>query len=286
MQKLGSILVVVEDVAGGLPVLDKAVRIARCFQAKIELMLGDSTQACSFANHCTEHEYPEVLLYSLHRGAEPLHEVIERRVLEARPDLVIKQSCGPHPLRRWTLRATDWQLVQECRVPILLAGARPWAQPLRLAAAVDVADRDAEAVTRSILQAAGFLALGSHGDLDILYCEREQRDETLRMERAVKLAQLVREFYVGSEHIRMLNGRPDQTLPDVIAASHCDLLVLGAVTHRPGVGATLINLTRKLVDATAGDVLLVKAGEPCARRNPARAISGHQQIPDEREQFV
>jgi len=286
MDKLNSILVVVDDVHGGLAVLDKAVRIARCFQARIELMLGDSTQACTFANHCTRQGYEEVLLYSFHRGEEPVHDVIVRRVLQQRPDLIVKQSSGPHPLRRWTLRDNDWRLVQESPAPIMLAGARPWTTPLRMAAAVDVSDRDAEAVTRGILQSAGFLALGSHAELDILYSERERRDETLRMQRAVKLAQLVREFHVGSEHIQILNGLPEQTLPDIIKTRRYDLLVLGAVTHRSGLGAALTNLTGNLVDAAEGDVVLVKAAELGARRAVERPDSTRQQIPHQREQLV
>jgi nucleotide-binding universal stress UspA family protein len=196
-------------------------------------------------------------------------------VSQQRPDLVIKQTRHAHPLRRWTLRGSDWQLVQDCPGPVMLAGARPWSQPLRIAAACDVADRDAEAVTRSILQIAGFLTLGSHGDLDILYSERERHDETLRMKRAVKLAQLVREFHVGSERIQLLTGKPEDTLPGTLGAGKHDLLVLGAVTHRAGIGAALSNLISKLADATDGDVLLVKAAE-----------SLREQIPDQCEQFV
>ena len=264
MDKLSSILVVVEDVPGGLAVLDKAVQIARCFQARIELMVGDLTQAGTFADYCTRHAYDEALFDGMLRGAESLDDVILRRVRQRCPDLIITQ-----------LQEHDWRLVQECTVPIMLVGARPWSQPLRLAAAVDVAARDAEAVTRSILQCAGFLALGSHADLDILYSECDERDETLRMKRAVKLAQLVREFHVGSEHLQIFSGQPGQTLPAIIAARRYDVLVLGAVTHRSGVGAGL-----------DGDLLLVKAAGPGEIRVPVRPESRRQQIPDKSEQFV
>jgi nucleotide-binding universal stress UspA family protein len=287
MEKLNSILVVVESLPGGLAVLDKAIQVARFTSARIELLLHDSTQVCTYASHCTKQGYPEVMLYSVHRDDEPLHEVVLRRVMQQRPDLIIKQSSGPHPLRRWTLRENDWLLIQECPMPVLLAGSRPWNQPLRLAAACDVADREAEAVTRSILQSAGFLALGSHGELDILYCERELRDETLRMERAVKLSQLVREFHVGSESIHMLAGRPEETMPEFIAGKRYDLLVLGAVTHRSGLGAVLSSLTSKLADATQeGDLLLVKGSVPAEIPAPRQPVSRREEIPDQCEQFV
>ncbi len=116
-------------------------------------------------------------------------------------------------------------------MPVLLAGPKPWERPLRVAAAVDVSDHETAVVARSILQAAGFLALGLHGNLDILYSEREERDETLRMERAVKIAQLVREFHVGCERLQMFDGAPEKRLPPLLAARQYDLLVLGAVSH-------------------------------------------------------
>ena len=69
----------------------------------------------------------------------------------------------------------------------------------------------AREIRAQILHTAGFLALGCHGNLDILYSEREQHDETVRMERAVKLAQLVREFHVGCERLQMFDGRTRQS---------------------------------------------------------------------------
>ena len=62
-------------------------------------------------------------------------------------------------------------------MPLVLVGTRPWAPSLRLAASVDVSDADTADVARSVLHTAGFLALGCHGFLDVLYSEREEHDE-------------------------------------------------------------------------------------------------------------
>ena len=118
-------------------------------------------------------------------------------------------------------------------MPLMLVDRKPWADPMRFAAAVDVSDAEAARKLRArILHAAGFLALGCRGFLDVLYTEREQHDDALRMERAVRLAQLVREFHVGSERLQMFDGAPEKRLPPLIAARQYDVLVLGAVTHR------------------------------------------------------
>ena len=168
----------------------------------------------------------------------------------------------------------------------MLVTSRPWSHALRLAAAVDVSDGDTLREARAVMQAAGFLALGCRGNLDILYTEREDRDETLRMERAVRLAQLVREFHVGCERLQMFDGNPEQRLPPLIASRQYDVLVLGAVTHHTGLVDSLWSLTSRLVDATPGDVVLVKSDRAQQREKLVAAGSVGEQVPHQGHQFV
>jgi nucleotide-binding universal stress UspA family protein len=149
-----------------------------------------------------------------------------------------------------------------------------------------VSDHETTIVARGILQAAGFLALGLHGNLDILYSEREERDETLRMERAVKIAQLVREFHVGCERLQMFDGTPEKRLPPLLAARQYDLLVLGAVSHRDGQSFGIEDLSSTLVDATPGDVVLVKASSAVTNASGGRATLVRQQVSQQCEELV
>jgi universal stress protein E len=286
MEKLTSILAVVEELEPGGFVLEKTVRLARLFGAHVELLIADDSQLSAFASRCATLDYDNLILFSAHRGGDPLHEIIDRRVAARCPDLVIKAPSGSHPLRRWALSANDWQLACECPVPVMLAGAGSWREPVRFAAAVDVADEGAVRFARSILHTAGFLALGCRGRLDVLYSEREQRDETLRMQRAVTLAQLVRENHIGTERLRMFNGAPEARLTPLIAAREYDVLVLGAISHRTGLASSLESLSSKFADASKGDVVLVKPDQrELATANP-KSRSRLEQRLYEREQFV
>jgi nucleotide-binding universal stress UspA family protein len=286
LEKLTSILVAVEEFARGALALDKAVTLARNFQARVNLLIADPALAGRFAAHCNARGYQESIQGHVHHGDESLQQRILRGVSESRPDLVVKAPLGEHPLRRWTLDNSDWQLAHECPVPILLVGGRPWANPPRFAAAVDVADEHAVTFARSILQAAGFLALGCRGHLDVLYSERERNDETLRMARAVKLAQLVREFHVGCERLQIFEGTPEKCLPPLIEARKYDIVVLGAVSHRAHGDRALESLSSRLVDAAEGDALLVKACEPVRPGANRSQRSAFQQASHEREQLV
>jgi hypothetical protein len=285
MDKLRSLLAVVDRVEHDVAVLDKAVFLARHFGATVELMLGDSTQACAFANLCAAKKYDEVTLFSMFRGTEPMQDIILRRVLTARPDLVVKASAGSHPLRRWTRDDNDWPLAHECPVPLLLVRERPWTEPLHFAAAVDVADREAESATRAILQAGSFLTLATRGHLDVLYSERERADEARRIALAGKVAKLLREVHVGPERLQTFEGTPEVTLSPLLAARGYDVVLLSAVPHRDGIAASWSSLTSQLADVTPGDVLLV----PCGALATPTGIESHllrQQRPYEKQQFV
>jgi universal stress protein E len=286
MEKFTRILAVVERACDGVILLEKAVAVARSFGARVELLICEVAHAHALAKLCSQREYDEVTLATAHCGGTPMHEVILRRVLESPPDLVIKSPAGTHPLRRFSLEDNDWQLAQECPVPLLLVRNRPWSKPARFAAAVDVSDRDTEEVTRAILSTAGYLAMGLHGSLDILYSEREQNDEAVRIGRAVKLAQLVREFHVGCERIQVFSGDPAKVLPPLATSRNYDVVVLGARTRQHGIQSMLGGVTGRMIEATEGDVVLVKAPLPAGAGIFERGDSSSKQRFHEFEQLV
>ena len=285
MEKLTRILAVANGIEDGSLVLRKSVALARRFGAHIELLLFGLADDLEAATLCAVLAYDKVTVASMHLGVESPTDVILRRVFAAQPDLVVKSPAGEHPLKRWTLYDNDWRLANECPAPVLLVRHAPWASPIRFAAAVDVADDETSDTARSILHAAGFMALGCHGNLDILYSEREQHDDALRMERAVKLAQLVREFHVGCERIQVFDGAPEQVLPPLLSARHYDVLVLGAQSRQPALKNLLGATNSRLVQATEGDVVLVKAAGR-AGRNGYHDESLREKRSYESEQFA
>ena len=113
--------------------------LARRFGAHVELLLfglADDLEVGDAAVrrlHTTRSPWPACI-----RGVESLTDVILRRVFATQPDLVVKAPAGAHPLKRWTLDDNDWQLANECPAPVLLVRQKPWASPIRFAAAVDV----------------------------------------------------------------------------------------------------------------------------------------------------
>ena len=238
MEKLTTILAVSTNAAEAELVRARADALATQFHAHVVALLLDTNTDRSLQER--------ILEYVKLTGA----------------DLVIKAPAGPQSLRRFALGDSDWALARECPVPLLLARAKTWANPVRFAAAVNVADEEHTDLARALLHTAGFLALGTRGQLDILYSESEANDEPLRMARAVRLAQLVREFHVGCERIQMFSGEPEKRLPPLIAARRYCVLVVGGRSRRRGLSQLAPGVVSKLMEASESDILLVNETVP------------------------
>jgi len=282
VDKLTSILAVIDPADESRHVVVKAMVLARHFRARVELFLCDSERAYTLrhaydpagrleANHaCLAGglEYLESIRRSIAEDvtitthvatSSPLYEAIVHRVLETRPDLVIKSASGHHPLQRFTLDANDWQLARTCPVPLMLTRGRPWSAAGRFVAAVDVSDANTASLARSILQTAGFLTLGCGGQLDVVYSETNASDRDGAVRRRESLERLVNEFRVGGESQHVLHGAAEDTLPDFAVRRAYDLVILGALTRRQGLSALVGTLTSKMVDALECDFVLVKS---------------------------
>jgi universal stress protein E len=281
MDKLTSILVVIDPADETRHVVAKAMVLARQFHARLELFLCDSEHAYSLrhaydrrgveeaTNAClsSSQRYLDAMRLSLAEDvsitthvacASPLYESIVHRVQEVRPDLVIKSAAGQHPLQRFTLDANDWQLARTCPAPLMLTRGRHWSARGRFAAAIDVSDLGAAALARSIMQTAGFLTLGCEGQLDVLYCEPEKSDSTASKVHKAALGRLVSEFSVGVETQHVVAGTADDVLPGFAGSRDYDLMFIGALTRRHGIGPLMGTLTSRLIDSLACDFVLVK----------------------------
>jgi universal stress protein E len=281
MEKLTSILVVMDPADESRHVLAKAIVLARHFKARLELFLCDSEHAYSLRHaydvsgverarqeclaeagrflEAVRRSVAEDIPISLQVACEsPLYEGVVHRALEARPDLVIKSAAGQHSLRRFTLDANDWQLARTCPVPLMLTRGRPWSAQPKFAAAVDVATQGGADLARSILHTAGYLALGCRAGLDVVYSERKGAERADQAAHAATLTRLVREFSIGKEQMHLLQGDAEQMLPAFAKQRRYDVLVLGALTQRRGLSALVGSLTSRLVDNLDCDFVLVK----------------------------
>jgi len=281
VEKLTSILVVASRTDSDRALLEKAVHLARSIGAQINLFSCDANLARvlrhSYAGEETEKAWhicmEEHLAYlrSLRTAARapdiqicvdaacrsPLHEGIIDKIKEVSPDLVMKCPSGTHPLRRFAFDANDWQLMRECPVTLMLVRSRPWRPTPKFAALVSVDEESTARLAETIIHTSEYFSLGCHGELDVVYSENSE-DAQERKNHAIGLERITREYRIGAKQVHVLNGNPEETLPEFVARNQYDALILGALTHRKGLAAVAGTLTSKLVDALDCDFILVK----------------------------
>src|SRR5690349_15652126 len=164
MEKITTILAVIEKSDSGPTVLKKAVELARHFGARVDLLIADPELTPEFASRTAAMIHDEVELCGVAHESESLQQALVRCLHKGTPDLLVKAPA--QALLDWTSPAHDRELAMACGIPVLLAGPRPWARPLRLVAPVDVSNREGVGIAPRVLHAAGFLALGCQGNLD------------------------------------------------------------------------------------------------------------------------
>jgi nucleotide-binding universal stress UspA family protein len=261
VEKLTVILAVVPEGGTQGVLFDKVVRLVRQTGANIELFLTAPSDYFAIAARIRALDCGPSVGFTLHDGVTPLGEAILARAAAVHADMLVAPRTEAH--------------LDSCPIPLLLLGKDPWGREPRFAAAVDVAEDDSEAVARNIMHAGGFLAQRLSAHLDILYSERELEDQRLRMERAVKLARLVREYHVGCERLQVFDGLPEKVLPPLIAARHYDVLMLGTVQRHRNLLSEFRSVSKRLLGATEGDVLLV---DPRSRETRGVQRSTAQQL--------
>jgi universal stress protein E len=187
----------------------------------------------------------------------PLHEGIINKVREIRPDLVMKAPSGIHPLRRFSFGPSDWHLMRECPVTLMLVRQHLWKSPPQFAALVDVSEDVTRRLAETIVHTSEHFALGCRGELDVVYSETTG-DEAEGNRRAAALQRLTHEYRIPPARVHVLSGDPDLTLPEFAARHSYDALVLGGLTHRKGIAPLVGTLTSRLVEALGSDFILVK----------------------------
>lgn len=299
MQKLNSILVVLDRRRSPRQVLAKAMVLARHFHAKVELFLCDSEHAYTLRHAYDARGVPKAreacladaraFLESVRLSVNatdvpistsaacesPLYEGIVQRVLESCPDLLIKEAGGAESGGRSSFDANDWQLARTCPVPVMLTRGRPWRPQPRFAAALDFSEQETPGLANAIADTSQYLASGCDAELSLVYSERGNGERGGRDERLARLNRAADEVHVPRTHVHALEGEPETTLPHFARSQSYDVLILGALTHRKGVADLVGTLTSKLVDVLDCDLVLVKPGaysSPVCR--PVHAAAG------------
>ncbi len=144
--------------------------------------------------------------------------------------LVIKRPWHPQPLLR---ERTDWELLHDCPVPLLLTEGRPWRPRPRFLAAIDpIAGAGAAA---SIVHAAADMRSACAAELELLYIQPvPQPGAAMEGESPaqIELQRLAKQYQIPSGGVHVLDAADAARIAHFVAAGGYDLLVMGAPVER------------------------------------------------------
>ena len=298
------ILVVVDPTSDEQPALQRATDLARPAGGVIELFICEYDQYLSgerFFDSVGLEKARQALLGDarerLDKLAEPLEkdgvevttdvhwdhpldEGIVRKVLESKPDLVVKDTHYHPVLKRSIFSNTDWNLIRSCPAPLMLVKPKAFAPKPIIVAAVDPLhehDKPAD-LDRVILKKAGELAQLFGGTLHVFHSfdptpaiagaattmatpiavPVSEVTEALEQRHREALEALLEGYDLPAEQVHMHQGTPQDLLPTLAEKRAADLVVLGAVSRsalqRIFVGST----AERVLDRLPCDLLIVK----------------------------
>jgi universal stress protein E len=206
----------------------------------------------------------------------PLEEALVRRVLERAASLLIValpagEAAGGRPLS-----SAQWQLVRHCPVPVLLTRGRAWRPAPVIVAAVDPTGRHgrSDELDVSILQVAERVAGAARGTVHAFHAW-EQALRALIGDREVTLTPDVTESGTERRHrewvytvladadvaparVSLVEGRPEQALPEYCRETGADLVVMGAIARNPFGRIFIGSTAERVLEQLPCDLLVVK----------------------------
>jgi universal stress protein E len=201
----------------------------------------------------------------------PLAEVVVKRAAAERPWLVAKDAHHHTLLQRTLLTNTDWQLVRECPVPLLLVKRRAVAPNPVVLAAIDplhVNDKPA-ALDDAIYKFAAALRDGFGGALHLVHAAAPpmgielapQLQALIAAESRRAIVKFVETHPVAADKVHVLDGLPHHCLELAVHQQNADFLVMGAVARR-GFKKLLIGSTAaRVLDRLPCDLVIIKPAE-------------------------
>lgn len=208
----------------------------------------------------------------------PAAEAIVRQAWKQRADLVVAEvhEGGKHRAR-WLLSYTDWELLRDCPVPLLLVKNKALYRHPKLLATIDPLHAFAKpaSLDREILRTGAQVTHALEGELHALHVfsppmpimpplamgpmvdVSTPRDETEAEARKRFMAELGG-FEVKRSARHLVAGRPTEVIPTVAKKLRSAIVIMGAVS-RSGLKRIFVgNTAESVIDSLSCDVLIVK----------------------------
>ena len=291
------ILVVVDPRSNEQPAAERAAWLATRVSASLELFICDydlDIDAGRSATVWIDQPVRENLLRILREKLEkiaaplreqgieiavdvawdhPLHDGIVRKVKASQPWLVAKDTHHHNILKRTILTNTDWHLIRDCPVPLLLVKPNAIDETPKIFAAVDplhTHDKPAR-LDNEIVELARTLADGVGGQLHVLHTYMapialivpeattiNEIIEEVEKQHREAFTEFLAPHAIPDDRAHLVEGSAYERLPEITEREGAWVIVMGAISRR-GVDRIFVGSTaERVLDRLPCDVLIVK----------------------------
>ncbi len=199
-----------------------------------------------------------------------LAQWVTERAANGGYDLVIKTV---HRSRTLLHTPTDWLLLRDCPLPLLLVSGRRWAKKPVVLATLDLNRTDGahERLNRKVLDAAHQFATNYGGvvhcvyaievsrvlsDLDVIDARKAAKNTRERV--AEPLARLLEPYAIPAKNVHMPVGKVGHVVNGIARKVKADLLVMGTTARKGVKGFVLGNSAERVLAKAPCDILALK----------------------------
>ncbi|HUH39163.1 MAG TPA: universal stress protein [Spongiibacteraceae bacterium] len=185
-------------------------------------------------------------------------------------DMVLKTG---HRSESLIYTPTDWQLLRECPVPVMIVASKTWKKRARIVAAVDLSTKvdSKRALNYKVLAMARSLADASDGELHLAYTIEvpqvlsdldliDGRKLAAKRRKALQpiIAGLREQYGIASEHVHLRQGSAGKAIPSIATKLKADLVVIGTVGRKGLHGRLMGNTAEQVLTRLHTDIVALK----------------------------
>jgi universal stress protein E len=295
MESINKILVVNDSLDGLATALAKAAVLEHYSGAQVEVaeVVWDHVEDEPIADHTKANLIAAFVAserHSLHKLMEPYSERIawsdERVIWNKHPDeaiaeevqrnkidLVIKPVGVHHGFADYLATPLDWKVLRSTECPVLISKTAAWETGGKVLAAVDVADKEHEALTQAVLSEAVAVSQLLDAQLHVVTAFPDLQPiedyyqattdyleikEELEQSRTDALKELVADLDKAPAALHVHGGKPAMVIKNLSQEIEPTVTVIGT-SARHGLGKLVLgNTAEDVLNQLSGDILTVR----------------------------
>lgn len=185
-------------------------------------------------------------------------------------DLLIKSG---NRQQSWLHTPTDWQLLRECPVPVMITATKSWKKKARVLAAVDFSTdvKSKRRLNDKIIEQAKVLAslLGDElhigfaitvpqalADMDLINPRKYAADKRKKLKPLID--KFCSDHQIDPANVHLRQGEAEKIIPSIANGLKADLVVSGTVGRKGIKGKLLGNTAEGIMSNLYTDILAVK----------------------------